>query len=155
LKQKKRFIEKLNRAYIVNSLTTSGQTGNQFMRFALVGSSGVFVNMAVYSGSIYLLHVHYLLAATFSFLVAMTNNFILNLRWTFKTHDRGIRTIRDQYVKYFMVTLISYAINIAVLWILVDLWHWHKIPAQLAAIAITTLSNFLGSKLWAFKLDPA
>jgi putative flippase GtrA len=155
LKQNKRFIEKLNRAYIVNSLTTSGQTGNQFVRFALVGSSGVFVNMAIYSSCIYLLQFHYLLAATFSFLVAMTNNFILNLRWTFKTHDRGIRTIRDQYLKYFTVTLFSYGINMAVLWILVDLWHWHKILAQLVAIAITTLSNFLGSKLWAFKLDPA
>lgn len=154
MKQKKGISEKLNRAYIVTSLTTTGHTGNQFVRFALVGSSGVFVNMAIYSGSIYLLHVYYLLAATFSFLVAMTNNFILNLRWTFKTHNRGIRTIRDQYLKYFMVTLISYGINMAVLWILVDLWYWHKILAQLAAIAITTLSNFLGSKLWAFKLDP-
>ncbi|MFH0786665.1 MAG: GtrA family protein [Pseudomonadota bacterium] len=153
MKPKKRFIEKLNRDYIVTSLTTAGQTGNQFVRFALVGGSGVFVNMAVYSGLIYLLQVHYLLAATFSFLVAMTNNFILNLRWTFKTHGQGIKTIRDQYLKYFMVTLISYGINIAVLWILVDLWQWHKIPAQLAAIAITTLSNFLGSKLWAFKLN--
>ncbi|MBA4393594.1 MAG: GtrA family protein [Desulfobacca sp.] len=111
--------------------------------------------MAVYSGSIYLLHIHYLLAATFSFLVAMTNNFILNLRWTFKTHNQGIKTIRDQYLKYFMVTLISYGINMTFLWVLVDLWYWHKILAQLTAIAITTLSNFLGSKLWAFKLDPA
>lgn len=132
---------------------TTGHTGNQFIRFALVGGSGVFVNLAVYSASIYLLHFHYLLAATLSFMVAMTNNFILNLRWTFKTHNQGIRAIRDQYLRYAMVTLISYAINMAALWVLVDLWHWHKITAQLAAIFITTLSNFLGSKLWAFKLN--
>ncbi|OGP52396.1 MAG: hypothetical protein A2Y79_13725 [Deltaproteobacteria bacterium RBG_13_43_22] len=138
---------------MVNSLITSGHTGNQFVRFALVGSSGVLVNLAVYSGSIYLLNVHYLLAATFSFLTAMSSNFFLNLRWTFKTHEQGIKAIRDQYLKYAMVTLVSYGINIAVLWFLVDLQHWHKIIAQLAAIFITTLSNFLGSKLWAFKLN--
>lgn len=138
---------------MVNSLITSGHTGNQFVRFALVGSSGVLVNLVVYSGSIYLLYVHYLLAATFSFIIAMSSNFFLNLRWTFKTHNQGIKAIRDQYLKYTMVTLISYTINIVVLWILVDFWIWHKVLAQLTAIFITTLSNFLGSKLWAFKLN--
>jgi dolichol-phosphate mannosyltransferase len=150
----KGYTEKLNRAYIINSLTTSGHTGNQFLRFALVGFSGVFVNLAVYSCFIYLLRVYYLLAATFSFMTAMSTNFILNLRWTFKTHGRGIRAIRDQYLKYAMVTMFSYGINIVTLWTLVDFWHWHKILAQLTAIAITTMSNFLGSKLWAFKLKP-
>ena len=137
----------------MNSLITSGHTGNQFVRFAMVGSSGVFVNLAVYSSFIYLLEVHYLLAATFSFLIAMSSNFVLNLRWTFKTHRQGIKAIGDQYLRYAMVTMISYGINIAVLWILVDFWNWHKVLAQLIAIGITTLSNFLGSKLWAFKLN--
>ncbi len=145
------YSEKFHWAYILNSLMTTGRTGNQFIRFALVGSSGVLVNLGVYSGSIYLLHFHYLLAATFSFVVAMSSNFLLNLRWTFKTHGNGIKAIGDQYLRYAMVTLVSYGINMAVLWILVDLHHWHKIMAQLAAIGITTLSNFLGSKLWAFK----
>lgn len=151
----KGYSEKLNRDYIIKSLITTGHTGNQFVRFALVGSSGVFVNLAVYSSFIYLLNFHYLWAATFSFIIAMTSNFILNLRWTFKTHDQGIKAIGDQYMKYAMVTLISYTINIVVLWILVDFWAWHKVLAQLVAIAITTLSNFLGSKLWAFNLKSA
>jgi putative flippase GtrA len=149
----KEYSEKLNRDYIIKSLTTSGHTGNQFLRFALVGGSGVFVNLGVYSGSIYLLDFYYLWAATLSFLVAMTTNFLLNLRWTFKTHRLGIRAIGDQYMRYAMVTLVSYGINIAVLWFLVDLYHWHKIVAQLIAIGVTTMSNFLGSKLWAFKLS--
>jgi putative flippase GtrA len=149
----KGYSEKLHWAYIINSLTTSGHTGNQFVRFALVGSSGVFTNLAVYSGLIYLLYVHYLIAASVSFVAAMSGNFILNLRWTFKTHGQGIKALRDQYLKYATVTLVSYGINILALWLLVDLWHWHKVLAQLAAIFMTTMSNFLGSKLWVFKLN--
>jgi putative flippase GtrA len=152
LKLLKEYSEKLNWAYIIKSLITSGHTGNQFLRFALVGGSGVFVNLGVYAGSIYLLGFHYLWAATFSFLLAMTSNFLLNLRWTFKTHGQGIKAIRDQYLRYAMVTLVSYGINMAVLWYLVDLHHFHKVVAQLIAIGVTTMSNFLGSKLWAFKL---
>jgi dolichol-phosphate mannosyltransferase len=149
----KNYSEKLHWAYIVNSLMTSGHTGNQFVRFALVGSSGVLSNLAVYSGLIYLLSVYYLIAATLSFVTAMSGNFILNLRWTFKTHGQGIKAIRDQYMKYAVVTLVGYGINIITLWLLVDTWNWHKVLAQLVAITMTSMSNFLGSKLWAFKLN--
>jgi putative flippase GtrA len=149
----KDYSHKLHWTYILNSLKTSGHTGNQFIRFALVGSSGVFVNLGVYSGLIYLLDVYYLIAASISFVTAMTSNFLLNLRWTFKTHGQGLKAIGDQYLKYAMVTLVSYVINIAVLWLLVDFWHWHKVLAQLGAISLTTSTNFLGSKLWAFKLN--
>ena len=132
---------------------TSGHTGNQFVRFALVGSSGVLTNLAVYSGLIYLLYCSLLDCRHLSFVTAMSGNFILNLRWTFKTHGQGIKAIGDQYLRYAMVTLVSYGINIIALWLLVDIWHWHKVLAQLVAIAMTTMSNFLGSKLWAFKLN--
>jgi dolichol-phosphate mannosyltransferase len=146
--------EKLKISYIKTSLTTSGHTGNQFIRFALVGSSGVLVNLAIYTGAIYLLDIYYLLAASLSFILAMTNNFVLNLRWTFKTHTQGLKSIRDQYLRYFLVTLNSYVINIVILWALVDHWHRHKVLSQLIAILITTLTNFFGSKLWAFKSNP-
>lgn len=144
--------EKLTWSYLLTSLATTGHTGNQFLRFALVGTSGVLVNLAVYSGAIYLVGLHYLWAATLSFVTAMTSNFFLNLRWTFKTHDRGMSAIAFQYVRYAAVTLFGYGVNICVLWLLVDFYHWHKIPAQLLAIALTTVSNFLGSKLWAFRI---
>jgi putative flippase GtrA len=153
LNQLRSYSEKLHWTYIVSSLRTSGRTGNQFVRFALVGSSGVLTNLAVYSSLIYLLFVHYLIAASVSFVTAMSGNFILNLRWTFKTHGQGIRAIRDQYLKYAVVTLVSYGINIITLWLLVDIWDWHKVLAQLLAITMTAISNFLGSKLWVFKLN--
>ena len=76
----------LDLAYLKESLVTNGRTGNQFLRFSLVGSSGVVVNLVVYTLAIYAFHLHYLPAATLSFLVAMTNNFLLNRHWTFKTH---------------------------------------------------------------------
>lgn len=150
----KGYAEKLTWAYLVTSLSQKGHTGNQFLRFALVGASGVLVNLAVYSSGLYLFGLYYLWSATLSFVTAMTTNFLLNLRWTFQTHDRGWSAIGLQYLRYTLVTLFSYGVNILVLWLLVDFWQWHKIPAQLGAIALTTVSNFLGSKLWAFRIAP-
>jgi putative flippase GtrA len=42
----------------------------------------------------------------------------------------------------------------ALLWFFIDGFHWHKVFSQLVAILVTTLSNFIGSKLWAFKSHP-
>ena len=55
----------------------------QLAKFCAVGASGYLVNLAVFailvdSG------LHYLLAATGSFLVAVTNNYIWNRLWTFR-----------------------------------------------------------------------
>ena len=137
--------------YIKQSLTTSGRTGNQFIRFSLVGSSGVLVNLAVYTCAIYILSWHYLPAGTVSFMVAMTNNFILNRYWTFKSHQNGEAGAGGQYFRYLLVTLFGYLVNMALLWFFIDGLHWHAVLSQLLAIMVTTLSNFLGSKLWAFK----
>jgi putative flippase GtrA len=41
----------------------------------------------------------------------------------------------------------------ALLWVFIDGLHWHEVLSQLLAIMVTTLSNFLGSKLWAFKTE--
>jgi len=141
----------INLAYIKQSLTTSGRTGNQFIRFSLVGSSGVLVNLAVYTFGIYVLSWHYLPAGTLSFLVAMTNNFILNRYWTFKSHRTGEAGAGGQYFRYFVVTLFGYLVNMGLLWVFIDGLRWHEVLSQLLAIMVTTLSNFLGSKLWAFK----
>jgi putative flippase GtrA len=138
-------------AYLKESLITTGRTGNQFLRFSLVGSSGVAVNLAVYTLAIYAFHLHYFPAATLSFIVAMTNNFLLNRHWTFKTHQSSAQGFGSQYFKYFLVTFFGYGVNMALLWVFIDGLHWHKVFSQLVAILVTTLSNFIGSKLWAFK----
>ncbi len=109
------------------------------------------VNLAVYTLAIYVFNLHYLLAATLSFLVAMTNNFLLNRYWTFKTHQSATQGFGGQYFKYFVVTLFGYTVNMILLWVFIDGFHWDKVFSQLVAILVTTLSNFIGSKMWAFK----
>jgi putative flippase GtrA len=153
MKKLKEHYSRIDLAYLKESLVTTGRTGNQFLRFSLVGSSGVVVNLAVYTLAIYVFDLHYLPAATLSFMVAMTNNFLLNRFWTFKTHQLA-QGVGGQYLKYFLVTFFGYGVNMALLWVFIDGFHWHKVFSQMVAILVTTLSNFIGSKLWAFKSRP-
>src|SRR2546427_9746913 len=60
----------------------------QLAKFSVVGAVGYGVNLAVYA---VLIHegVHYLLAATCSFLVAVTSNYTWNRLWTFRDRRGG------------------------------------------------------------------
>jgi dolichol-phosphate mannosyltransferase len=122
----------------------------QFAKFCVVGSIGVFVNLLVYALCLYVARMHYLVAATLSFVFAVTNNFFLNQAWTFRGRFK-VTGIVPRYLRFFLVSLFGYAINIFVLYWLVEGWHVQELFSQFIAILIATVGNFLGSKAWVFK----
>jgi putative flippase GtrA len=125
------------------------RTWVQLGKFCVVGAIGYVVNLAVYAS---LLHAgaHYLLAATCSFLVAVTSNYTLNRLWTF--HDRRAG-VAAQGLRFFAVSLASLGANLLVLHLLVTLGAG-KLVGQAIAIVLVTPLNFVGNKLWSFRLRP-
>ncbi len=121
----------------------------QLGKFLVVGASGYIVNLVVYSvlvqGSGF--HLHYLAAATVSFLFAVTNNYLWNRLWTFRG-QRG--NVAYQGMRFFVVAVVSLGANLLVLQILIGLGT-PKVRAQAIAIVLATPLNFLGNKLWSFK----
>jgi putative flippase GtrA len=100
-----------------------------------------------------LLHagLHYLLAATGSFLVAVSSNYALNRWWTF--HDRRAG-VAAQGMRFFVVSLASLGANLLVLHVLITL-GLGKLVGQAVAIVLVTPLNFVGNKLWSFRHRPA
>jgi putative flippase GtrA len=133
------------RARVVAALR-SGSNWAQLGKFCTVGAVGYGVNLAVYDS---ILHqgVHYLAAATCSFLVAVTSNYTLNRLWTFRDRRRGVAA---QGVRFFVVSLASLGANLLVLHVLVTLGTG-KLLAQAVAIVLVTPLNFVGNKLWSFR----
>ena len=120
----------------------------QLVRFSAVGASGYVVNLATFTVCVHLLAVNYRLAATAAFLVAVTNNFVLNRHWTF---EAGHGHAGFQAARFFLVSIAAFAFNLAVLELLVAGLDWPKVLAQAVAIAAATPISFLGNKLWSFR----
>jgi len=119
----------------------------ELLRFAVVGASGYAVNLAVFTLSVHALELHFRTAAVLAFLVAVTNNFVLNRRWTFKvSHGHA----GFQAARFLFVSLAAFVVNLAVLEALVNGAGMAEVPAQAIAIAVATPCNFLGNKLWSF-----
>jgi putative flippase GtrA len=118
----------------------------QLAKFCIVGGVGYVINLGVYAA---LLHggLHYLLAATFSFLVAVTSNYTWNRLWTFRDRRRGVAA---QGMRFFVVSLASLGANLALLHVLISLGS-SKLVGQAVAIVLVTPLNFVGNKLWSFR----
>ena len=119
----------------------------QLAKFCTVGAAGYVVNLAVYT---WLVRegLHYNVAAACSFLVAVTNNYFWNRHWTFHG-DKG--HVGIQGARFLVVSLLALVANLVVLQTLVH-FGVEKIPAQAIAIVLVTPVNFVGNKLWTFRM---
>jgi putative flippase GtrA len=119
----------------------------QLMKFCAVGASGYVVNLCVFAACVELLGVHHLIAATAAFVVAVMNNFWWNRHWTFRA--RGGHA-GFQAARFFTVSVFAFAIQLAVLELLVSGLGAPKVLSQALSLVVATPFNFLGNKMWSF-----
>lgn len=120
----------------------------QLAKFCTVGASGYLVNLGVFSALVVVADVHYRPAAICSFLVAVTNNYLWNRLWTFHG-QRG--HFAYQGARFLVVATLALLANLLILEALVAL-DLREVLAQAIAIVLVTPLNFVGSKLWSFRM---
>jgi dolichol-phosphate mannosyltransferase len=121
----------------------------QLGKFLLVGLSGYVVNLAVFTLSLEVLSVHHIAAATIAFGVAVMNNFWWNRHWTFAA--RGGHA-GFQAARFFAVSVTAFLIQVAILELLITNAGMAKVLAQAISLVLATPVNFVGNKLWSFRL---
>jgi putative flippase GtrA len=122
----------------------------QLVKFCTVGGSGYVVNLCVFAAFVGLLDTHHLVAATAAFVVAVLNNFWWNRHWTFRA--RGGRA-GFQAARFFTVSVAAFLFAAAVLELLVSVVGVAEVPAQAISIIAATPLNFIGNKMWSFRIE--
>jgi putative flippase GtrA len=128
------------------------QPGNwlQLFHFAVVGGSGYVVNLVVFTLLTKGADINHLLAAVGAFVVAVSNNFLLNRHWTFRRQGSRDSHAGFQAARFFTVSLVGLGVNLAILELLVSAAGLAELPSQAIAVALATPVNFIGNKLWTF-----
>ncbi|MGB8352149.1 MAG: GtrA family protein [Gaiella sp.] len=132
----------------VDAALRSRANWEQLVKFCVVGAIGYVVNLVVYVLLLKGAGFHYMPAAIGSFLVAVTNNYIWNRRWTFRG-QRG--HVVFQWLRFLVVSTLALGANLLVLYVLVEAGLSDAIVAQALAIMLVTPVNFVGNKLWSFR----
>jgi len=119
----------------------------ELLKFSVVGLTGYVVNLAVYVSLLKGAGLHYLPAAVCSFVVAVSNNYLWNRLWTFRS-SRG--HVYYQGMRFLVVSMAALGLNLVILRLLVALGTG-KIVAQAIAIVLVTPFSFSANKLWSFR----
>ncbi len=120
----------------------------QFIKFGIVGLGNTVIDFGIFTLGTRLLHLQYLLANTLSWICAVFFSFSLNKYWTFRSLDAT--AIHRQYFKFFIVSLISLLISLALLSYLIGQLGMQDLVAKGATIVVVMFWNFFMNKFWTF-----
>ena len=117
----------------------------QLLRFIIVGTASNAILYCIYwiardAG------VCYEIAMTIAFSVGIVQTFILNKKWSFR--DTGDNA--PAFVRYVLVYLVAYVIDLASLAVLVERYHFSDRLVQAGMIVVVAAFLFLMQRTWVF-----
>lgn len=119
----------------------------KFLKFGLVGFSGLFVDYGFTFLFKEILKVQKFVANSIGFTLAATSNYFLNRVWTFQSTNPDIAV---EYTEFLVISLIGLVINNLILWFMLRTFKWNFYLCKLFAIAVVTIWNFLANALFTF-----
>ena len=121
-----------------------------FMKYSLVGVSGVFVNLGLYLFLTRYYEISEVVAPLIAIESALISNFILNNFWTFGKRITQSR-IRVRFVKFHLVSGFSALINYSAFLTLFLVFGLYDILANLIGIGLAAIVNYLINSNWTWK----
>ena len=122
-----------------------------FLRYCVVGSSGVLVDMIAFLLMLESNMLSVEACGVFSGEVAIISNFLLNDNWTFSTR-RENSSIGGRFLRFEASCLFGLIIKTFIISLTVRYFGFNPIVGNAVGISLAIFSNFTLSKLWAWKL---
>ena len=121
----------------------------QFVKFGLVGISNTIITAVVIWLMLKIFGFNDLSANIIGYIAGLTNSFIWNRKWTFRSKSK----IKDTVFKFILIFVISYLLQLGVLFFLLNRLQIDAYWCHLIAMAVYTLVNFVLNKFYTFKTD--
>jgi len=123
---------------------------NQFIKFCIVGFIGTAIDFGVLNLGVLVFKWNVYLAAAIAFVIAASNNFMMNKYWTFLENSKGSKAAQ-QYAQYLIVSAGGLLLNLGIMYILIENIHLWYNWAKVFATVMVMMWNFSLNKYWTFK----
>lgn len=117
----------------------------KFIKFGLVGVLNTVITIIVFN-ILRVFGINMVVANSIGYICGMVNSYFWNNRWVFKSNSKDLKTV----LKFIVVNLITMFINNLILILLVQNIGINEFIAQIIALVLITVINFIGNKLWTF-----
>jgi putative flippase GtrA len=119
----------------------------KFIKFCLVGFSGVFVDFGVTYLLKEIVKIQKYVANSIGFTTAATTYYVLNRIWTFQSKNPHVAM---EFARFFFIALIGLGINNLIIYILNGRFKMNFYVSKLIATVIVTMWNFLINAYYTF-----
>ncbi len=133
--------------FLINVAKLRFRQSEEFIRFALVGLSGLLVNLGSYILLTRRIGFGIALACPIAIELSILSNYFLNNVWTFKYRKVTIPVYRRLF-RFHVVSALAGSLNYIVFLILVYLMHVYDILANVIGISIGMLVNYSLNSIW-------
>jgi putative flippase GtrA len=119
----------------------------KFVKFSLVGLSGVFVDFGVTFLCKETFRIQKYVANSLGFILAATSNYMMNRIWTFQSTNPNIMM---EFSRFFIIALIGLLMNLLIIWAMTGKFKVNFYISKLVATLVVTLWNFLINAYYTF-----
>lgn len=130
----------------LRELITSQGAGPQGARFLAAGGVNTAVGYGSYALCLFA-GAHYAVASIAGQLLGMTSSYLLNRFFTFRSRGRP----SGEIPRFVGVYAFSYALNLALLYVMIDRMGVNAYLAGLATLVVTTATSFVGHRAFTFR----
>jgi dolichol-phosphate mannosyltransferase len=131
---------------------------SRYIKFSAIGGLGAVINTAVLWTANEIFFVYYLWASVLAFSVAVTSNYFMNRKWTYRSKG----SMPKQYSQFLAVSAFGLVLNLIILKGIVDVAmpaldfgkdkaSLYLVVANLITIFIVSIFNFFVNSLWTFR----
>jgi len=138
--------------FMINILRIRFNNSEDFIKYCLVGSSGVIVNLGIYYYLTRIFELPITISSPIAIEISILSNFILNNFWTFKSRQSkkstGIRILN-----FHIVAGVAGIMNYLCFLFMVYLAEINDLIAVVLGITIGIIFNYAGNSLWTFRKE--
>lgn len=123
----------------------------EILLYLFFGVLTTIVSLSTYYFFSEILEIHYLISNVFSWIFAVLFAYITNRLWVFKSKNNDIKSILKEMFAFINCRLLSGAIDMVVMFLLVDILIVNSMYAKLITQIIVVILNYIFNKLIVFK----
>ena len=136
--------------FLLNIAKIRFRNSKEFIKYCLVGGTGVIVNLGIYLLLTRGFSVAPEAASPVGIELSILSNFMLNNIWTFR-HRAKLSSLRKKLVKFHIAAGFAGVINYAIFLVLLNQLGVNDILANLVGISFGMMINYMINSFWTWK----
>lgn len=112
----------------------------RFVRYVVVGVSTFLLDLTLLFLIIDLFHVSPVIAAGCSFIIALSINYLLSLRYVFTESQRSVMST---YISFLILGVVGLILVTVLMYIATHVLYWHYLKSRIIIAGIVGVFNYL------------